>query len=51
MADSSSKGKQKVLIIENFESNSLLDENHSVAVVVSKYGIGKCTIIIMKRDH
>ena len=31
---------------------SLLDKNHSLAVVVSKHGIGKFTIIIIiKRDR
>ena len=35
-----------MLIIEII---SLLDENHSLAVVVSKHTIGKCTIIIIKR--
>ena len=49
MSNSSSKGKQKVLIIENLEVVSLLNENHLLAMVVSKHGISKCTIINVKR--
>ena len=48
MANFSGKGKQKVIIIE---ITSLLDENHSFAVVVSKHGIGKYIIISILFEH
>ena len=47
MANSSGKGKQKVLIMVKIVS--LIDEDHSLTVVVSKQGIGRCTIISIKR--
>ena len=48
MANSSGKGKQKVLIMVKIVS--LIDEDHSLTVVVSKQGIGRYIIISIKRD-
>ena len=43
--NSSEKCKQKVLTIDGkLEIINLLDENHSLAPIASKYGIGRSTI-------
>ena len=39
-----------MLIIKTLEIVSLLDENHSLAVVVSEHEIHKCANINVKRD-
>ena len=52
MACSSEKRKRKVLTIdEKLEIISLLDENHSLAAIASKYGIGRSTVSDIKRDR
>ncbi len=48
-ANLSNKRKQKVLTIdEKLEIVSLLNNNHSLAVIASKYGIGKSTVSDIK---
>ena len=50
-ASLSDKRKRKVLIIdEKLEIVSLLNNNHSLAAIASKYGIGKSTVSDIKRD-
>ena len=51
-ANSSEKHKQKVLTIaKKLEIISLLDENHSLAAIVSKDGIGRSTVSDIKWDR
>ena len=51
-ASLSDKRKRKVLTIhKKLEIVSLLNNNHSLAVIASKYGIGKSTISDIKRDQ
>ena len=52
MACSTEKRKRKVLTIdEKLEIISLLDENHSLSAIASKYGIGRSTVSDIKRDR
>ena len=51
-ASLSDKHKRKVLTIdEKLEIVSLLNNNHSLAAIASKYGIGKSIVSDIKRDR
>ena len=51
-ASLSNKRKRKVLTIdEKLEIVSLLNNNHLLAAIASKYGIGKSTISDIKQDQ
>ena len=51
-ASLSDKRKRKVLTIdEKLENFSLLNNNHSLAAIASKHGIGKSTVSDIKRDQ